>query len=108
MSPAVRNLISRGTLLVVAVTLLYSGIFCINKARQLYRDEAQRVASLPNQKTNGGFGLIGTIGAILCLGGIVTTFGAVAPNSLIERVLGRPNNTTLHENPETWPIDMID
>jgi len=110
MSERTRTLISRGTLLIIAIALLYSGVFCIGKSRELYHDEVRRHAAQPNRsaRMNGGFMFIGAVGVILCAGGVLAGLGAVAPTSFIERCLGRPANTKLHEHPEPWPIDLID
>lgn len=108
MTESVRNLISRGTLLVIAVALIYSGVFCIGKAKDICHDEVRRREAMPNPRArmNGGFVLIGGVGAILCGGGLVAAFGGLASRSLIERVLGRPTNTTLHERPDPWPGEV--
>ncbi len=104
-----RTLISRGTLLIIAIALLYSGVFCVMKARELYHDEVRRHAAQPNRtaRMNGGFMLIGAVGVILCSGGVLAGFGALAPATWVERMLGRPSNITLHENPQPGPIDMM-
>src|SRR5205085_9749773 len=87
--PAQRNLISRGTLWIVGLLLLWGGIRCFSKASELTEQEHQRLAKLPahlrHSDDYSGANWATFAGVVLVLPGGLLTAGAVTPTSVLHR-----------------------
>lgn len=95
-SPPTRNFISRGTLLVVAIVLLWSGVSVIRSGTSYHREWQQQRAL--RQQQQGPMPIrsrqrdpnpalyLWPIGGLLLLGGAVVGIGALAPTSWLEEI----------------------
>jgi hypothetical protein len=92
LTPTQRNLISRGTMLVFGLLLLWSGIKCFMKASDLREQEHERLAKLPahlrHSTDYSGANWATFAGVILFLPGGLLTAGAVTPTSVLHRMTG--------------------
>jgi hypothetical protein len=98
-----RELVGRAAMAVLGLALLWGGVKCFATASELKADDDRRYVergSPPYRKRHSGAYLPFAIGVVLCLFGAPLVFAAVVPVSWTARLLGRPNQITLHENPE--------
>jgi hypothetical protein len=96
LSPSKRNLISRGTLVFVAIILLWAGVSVIRSGTRYHREWQQRQALRQQQQgplpvrsrhrdPNPAF-YLWPIGGLLVLGGAVAGLGGLAPTQWFEHI----------------------
>lgn len=100
MSPTTRNVISRGTLLTVAVVLLWAGVSVIRSGTRSHREwQQQRALRQQQQGPSPVRSLqrdydaaihLWPIGGLLLLGGAVVGVGALVPTRWLEKISVAP------------------
>ncbi len=95
---AFRRVVSRGTLLVFGIALLFGGQKCLTTALDLYRDGQSR-PRMVGRKPPDGSGLFGVIGLGLAVMGTAAVAFAFIPVSRMEKWF-RPPTMHLHDESE--------
>jgi hypothetical protein len=93
LSERTRSLISKGTLLVVAIVCFYAGYKCISVSRTALAEANERAGDRPltrHERRMTGAGLPFMLGLGLCGLGVVTGAGAVLPWSFFQRFVRPP------------------
>ena len=85
-----REIISRTTMGVVGLGMLYGAYKCLWFARLVSQEISARQGRV--------LGLPILLGIVLLILGAVFTLAAVTPTSVFARIMGPPTNTTLWEN----------
>ena len=82
-----REIISRSTMVVLGLGLLFGGYKCLWFARLV----AQEVTA----RQGRAVGLVALLGIVLLILGGVFVLAAITPTSVFARIMGPPTNTTL-------------
>lgn len=93
LSERTRSMISKATLLVVAIVCFYAGYKCISVSRTAVEEAKERAGNRPltrHERRMTGAGLPFVLGLGLCGLGVVTGAGAVLPWSFFQRFVRPP------------------
>jgi hypothetical protein len=101
-----RELISRCAMAVLGLGLMYGGYRCLRTAWDLQTEyrENHPGRTYGRTRSSSGAGLPSLIGYVLVIAGAPFALAAFVPTSWFARVMGPPNQFTLHENPsrDNW------
>jgi hypothetical protein len=94
-SERTRSLISKATLAVIAIALLYAGYRCIAFSRAAVQEAKERAGNRPltrGERRLTGAGLPLAVGVGLCGLGTIAAAGAVLPWSFFDRFVRPPSS----------------
>jgi hypothetical protein len=90
LSPGVRNVISRATLVIVGGLLIWGGVTCLNAARDLRAEWVQRNGQpTPTRRDSSGASYVYLVAFGLLFAGAVCVAGSLLPISAMERFVGQ-------------------
>ena len=101
-------MISRTTMGVLGLVLLYGGYRCIHAAYRIWAELLQDHQRTTLYNHNGsGAGLPATIGVVLVMLGTILTSAAILPVSRLERMFSPPSSSLGEEPADSWFTTLL-